>query len=98
MRFSHGRRTRLTVHAGNYYSVIANMRGKSAEEVAGKILASELLRGLQVRRNSAATVTGSTQLKIQIQSSTLSKSCLSWHQNSQDGLTPIQADCVSSTT
>jgi ATP phosphoribosyltransferase len=27
--------------------VIANMRGQSAEEVAGKILASELLRGLQ---------------------------------------------------
>lgn len=34
-------------HAGNYYSVIANMRGESAEEVAGKILASERLRGLQ---------------------------------------------------
>lgn len=33
--------------AGNYYSVIANMRGESAEEVAGKILASERLRGLQ---------------------------------------------------
>lgn len=39
-------------HAGNYYSVIANMRGHSAEEVAGKILASELLRGLQVGRSS----------------------------------------------
>jgi hypothetical protein len=59
--------------AGNYYSVIANMRGKSAEEVAGKILASELLRGLQVGRNSAARVTGSTKTQNPTQSSTLSK-------------------------
>jgi hypothetical protein len=35
--------------------VIANMRGRSAEEVAGKILASELLRGLQVGRSSTVT-------------------------------------------
>jgi hypothetical protein len=71
VRFSHGCRTRLTVHAGNYYSVIANMRGRSAEEVAGKILASELLRGLQVGRSSAVTVTGSTKFKTQTQSATL---------------------------
>ena len=51
-------------HAGNYYSVIANMRGHSAEEVAGKILASELLRGLQVGRNSAAMVTGNSHPQL----------------------------------
>ena len=56
--------------AGNYYSVIANMRGKSAEEVAGKILASELLRGLQVGRSSTVMVMGSTILISQTQSST----------------------------
>jgi ATP phosphoribosyltransferase len=33
--------------AGKFYSVIANMHGGSAEEVAGKILGSEGLRGLQ---------------------------------------------------
>jgi len=36
-------------HAGNFYSVIANMRGTSAEEVAARILSSDGLRGLQVR-------------------------------------------------
>ena len=34
--------------AGGYYSVIANMRGGSAEEVAAAILGHEGLRGLQV--------------------------------------------------
>lgn len=34
--------------ADNYYSVVANMRGNNAEEVAQKILHSEELRGLQV--------------------------------------------------
>lgn len=37
--------------AGNFYSVIANMRGDSAEEVAAAILGHEGLRGLQVRGN-----------------------------------------------
>ena len=35
--------------ADSFYSVVANMRGSSAEEVAGKILSSSALRGLQVR-------------------------------------------------
>ena len=35
--------------ADNFYSVVANMRGSSPEEVAHKILSSEALRGLQVR-------------------------------------------------
>jgi len=40
---------RLEAHlvAENYYSVIANMRGETAEEVASKLLQSELLKGLQ---------------------------------------------------
>lgn len=39
---------RLEAHlkANEFYSVIANMRGSSAEEVAGRLLASEELRGL----------------------------------------------------
>ena len=34
--------------AGNFYSVIANMRGDSADAVASSVLSSEGLRGLQV--------------------------------------------------
>ena len=34
--------------ADNYYSVIANMRGTSPEDVASRILSCEALRGLQV--------------------------------------------------
>lgn len=39
---------RLEAHlkANEYYSVIANMRGDSAEDVASRLLASEELRGL----------------------------------------------------
>ena len=42
---------RLEAHlvAESFYSVIANMRGGSAEEVSGRLLDSELLGGLQVR-------------------------------------------------
>ena len=35
--------------AGAYYSVIANMRGESADAVAAAIIGSPGLRGLQVR-------------------------------------------------
>ena len=34
--------------ADQYYSVVANMRGTSPEDVATKILSCEALRGLQV--------------------------------------------------
>lgn len=34
--------------ADKFYSVVANMRGSSPQEVAHKILSSEALRGLQV--------------------------------------------------
>ena len=34
--------------ADQYYSVVANMRGTSAEDVATKIISCEALRGLQV--------------------------------------------------
>ncbi len=40
--------------AGNYYSVVANMRGDSAEEVAGAILGHDGLRGLQASPASAS--------------------------------------------
>ena len=39
--------------AGEYYSVVANMRGDSAEEVAAAILGNDGLRGLQVTTSSA---------------------------------------------
>ena len=34
--------------AQSFYSVVANIRGRSAEEVAGPLLDSQELRGLQV--------------------------------------------------
>lgn len=34
--------------ADKYYSVIANMRGSSPEDVASKIISCKALRGLQV--------------------------------------------------
>ena len=41
---------RLEAHltAEQFYSVIANMRGSSAEEVSARLLQNSLLRGLQV--------------------------------------------------
>jgi ATP phosphoribosyltransferase len=35
--------------AESFYSVVANMRGSSPEEVAGKILSNSALKGLQVQ-------------------------------------------------
>ena len=47
---------RLDAHleAGKYYSVQANMRGESAQEVAKRMLETEDLGGLQVRMPSSA--------------------------------------------
>lgn len=49
LEVAHELMERLEAHltAGQYYSVIANMKGDSAEEVSSRLLGVELLRGLQ---------------------------------------------------
>ena len=42
--------------AQSFYSVVANIRGRSAEEVAGPLLDSQELRGLQVGSASCASM------------------------------------------
>jgi hypothetical protein len=48
--------------ADKYYSVIANMRGESTEEVANKICTHSVLRGLQVNPSRQKLVRFSSTL------------------------------------
>jgi hypothetical protein len=51
LEIAHELMERLEAHltAEQFYSVIANMRGESAEEVSARLLQNPLLRGFQVR-------------------------------------------------
>lgn len=52
--------------AGSYFSVVANMRGDSAEAVAAAILSCEGLGGLQVRHHQGFRILSKSQMQIQL--------------------------------